>query len=252
MEYMHPNAAPFFLEGGENAVLLTHGFTGSAAHMRPIGQYLHAAGFTVRGISLPGHGTKLADMRNTTWQDWLNAELTAVQELKDRYRTVTVAGLSMGGCLSLIAAEQIQVDACISISAPMKTLQRFTWLAPAAALVKPEIMWKNGAANETTRLDPAYNIGYPGMVTARLTDLNHLMKQARKNLYSITCPLLAIQSHADESISPDSAQIILDGAGSAVKHMLWLDDVPHVCVISKEKDHIAQTMVEFLKESLGA
>ena len=57
MEYMHENVKPFFLPGDEHAVLLTHGFTGSAAHMRPLGDYLHAQGFTVRGILLPGHGT---------------------------------------------------------------------------------------------------------------------------------------------------------------------------------------------------
>ncbi|MBQ9197073.1 MAG: alpha/beta fold hydrolase [Clostridia bacterium] len=252
MEYMHQNAAPFFLEGGENAVLLTHGFTGSAGHMRPLGDCLNQAGFTVQGILLPGHGTSLADMRKSTWQDWLQAELTAVRKLKEKYRTVTVAGLSMGGCLSLIAAEQAQPDACVTISAPMKTQQRFTWAAPIAALVMPEIMWKNGAVNEKRRLDPEYNIGYAGMPTARVVDLNHLMKQARKNLYSVTCPLLSVQSHGDETISADSADIIQREAGSSVKQMLWLEEVPHVCTISVEKDRIAQVMIGFLKDALNA
>lgn len=250
MTYLHENAKPFFLKGGENAVLLTHGFTGSAGHMRPLGDYLNAQGFTVQGILLPGHGTSLADMRKTSWHDWLDAELTAVRELKEKYRTVTVAGLSMGGCLSLIAAEQMQVDACVPISAPMKTQQRFTWAAPIAALVMPEMMWKNGAVNEKARLDPEYNHGYAGMPTARVYDLNHLMKQARRNLYSLTCPLLTVQSHGDETISADSAQIIYDESGSAQKEMLWLDDVPHVCTISREKDHIGQVMSDFLKKVL--
>ena len=252
MNYMHPNAQPFFLPGGDDAVLLTHGFTGSAGHMRPLGDLLNAQGFTVRGILLPGHGTALADMRKTTWHDWLDAELTAVRELREKYRTVTVAGLSMGGCLSLIAAEQMPVDACITLSAPMKTLQKFTWLAPALALIKPEIMWQNGAVNDKRRLDPEYNIGYAGMPTARVADLNHLMNQARKNLYSVTCPLLAVQSHGDETISPDSAEIIINSAASQVKQTLWVEEVPHVCTISREKDHIGQTMAEFLKKSLNA
>lgn len=251
MEYMHQNAAPFFLEGGEDAVLLTHGFTGSCGHMRPLGDYLNARGFTVRGILLPGHGTDLEDMRKSTWQDWLNAELTAVRELKEKYRTVTVAGLSMGGCLSLIAAEQMPVDACITLSAPMKTQQKFTWAAPVAALFMKNIMWQNGAANDQRWLDPEYNIGYPGMPTARIVDLNHLMKQARKNLYSVTCPLLSVQSHGDETISADSADIIQQGASSKVKEMLWVEAVPHVCTISWEKDHIGQAMVDFLRKALN-
>lgn len=252
MQYMHPNAAPFFLEGGEDAVLLTHGFTGSAGHMRPLGDALNAQGYTVRGILLPGHGTSLADMRGSTWQDWLQAELTAVRELKEKYRTVTVAGLSMGGCLSLIAAEQMQVDACVTISAPMKTQQRFTWAAPVAALVMPEIKWQNGAVNDKERrLDPEYNIGYDGMPTKRVADLSHLMKQARKNLYSVTCPLLSVQSHGDETISADSAEIIQREAGAKVKELVWLEGVPHVCTISIEKDHIAQAMGDFLRKALN-
>ena len=153
----------------------------------------------------------------------------------------------MGGCLSLIAAEQTDVTACVSISAPMKTQQKFTWAAPIAALVKPEIMWQNGAVNDKTRLDPEYNVGYPGMPTARVYDLNRLMKQARRNLYSVNCPLLSIQSHADETISADSAQIIQNEAGTPDKKLVWLEGVPHVCTISREKDHIGQEMVDFLR-----
>lgn len=249
MEYMHENVKPFFLPGDEHAVLLTHGFTGSTAHMRPLGDYLHAQGFTVRGILLPGHGTSLRDMRSASWQQWLEAEMTAVRELKEKYRYVTVAGLSMGGCLSLIAAEQADVTACVSISAPMKTQQKFTWAAPIAALFMPEMMWKNGAVNEKTRLMPEYNIGYAGMPTARVADLSHLMKQARKNLYSLTCPLLSVQSHADETISADSADIIQQGAASKVKRMVWLEDVPHVCTISKEMEHIGREMADFLRKA---
>ena len=51
-----PLAQPFFFPEGEHAVLLMHGFTGSPAHMRKLGEALHARGFAVRGILLPGHG----------------------------------------------------------------------------------------------------------------------------------------------------------------------------------------------------
>ena len=32
---------PFHLKGDDHGVLLLHGFTGSAAHMRPLGELLH-------------------------------------------------------------------------------------------------------------------------------------------------------------------------------------------------------------------
>ncbi|MBQ2028269.1 MAG: alpha/beta fold hydrolase [Clostridia bacterium] len=248
MDLFHPNAAPFFMKGGEHAVLLTHGFTGSAGHMHPLGDILNAKGFTVQGILLPGHGTNLEDMRQRCWQEWLDAELTAVEALKKEYRYVSVAGLSMGGDLSLIAASRYPLTACVSISAPMKTKARFGWAARIAALVKPVAEWTNGAVTRTD-LIPEYNIGYTGMPVARVYDLRQLMKQARRGLGKITCPLLVIQSHADETISEDSAQIILDGAGTSVKKTLWLDGVPHVCTISTALDQIAEEMADFLKSA---
>ena len=52
-----PSTEPFHMDGGPTAVLLSHGFTGSPASIRPWGQYLHSQGFTVTCPLLPGHGT---------------------------------------------------------------------------------------------------------------------------------------------------------------------------------------------------
>ena len=48
MAYMHEYAKPFFFEGGEHAVLLTHGFTGTPATVRYLGERLRDAGFTAQ------------------------------------------------------------------------------------------------------------------------------------------------------------------------------------------------------------
>ncbi|MGV2435662.1 MAG UNVERIFIED_CONTAM: hypothetical protein LVT10_12975 [Anaerolineae bacterium] len=51
---------PFTLEGsGKTAALLVHGFPGSAAEMRPIGDILHAQGITARGVLLPASVRRL-------------------------------------------------------------------------------------------------------------------------------------------------------------------------------------------------
>lgn len=49
--------APFILTGGDDGILLIHGFTGSPAEMRPLGCYLHERGLTVSAPLLPDHGT---------------------------------------------------------------------------------------------------------------------------------------------------------------------------------------------------
>ena len=72
--YLDPLAAPFYLEGSNGeGVLLVHGFGGSAAHVRMLGDHLNANGYTVHGPLLEGHGTRLEDMETTGRSDWLES-----------------------------------------------------------------------------------------------------------------------------------------------------------------------------------
>ena len=73
------------------------------------------------------------------------------------------------------------------------------------------------------------------------------MARARKDLALIRCPVLAIQSHGDKTVTPDSPEIILNGVSSKIKAQLWLEDAPHVCTISPEYPKIVQGMAEFLR-----
>ena len=100
-EYLSPLAEPFDFPAGEHGVLLLHGFTGSPAHMRKLGEALSARGFAARDILLPGHGTRYEDMRGCTWQDWLLAARMAAREMRERYARFSVAGLSMGGYVAM-------------------------------------------------------------------------------------------------------------------------------------------------------
>ena len=246
-DFSLPEAQPFFLEGGEHAVLLMHGFTGSIAHMRPIGEALHAAGFTVKGINLPGHAQTLEAMSTTTWEDWLGAGREGVKELRAKYPAVSVMGLSMGGCISLILAEEGLVDAAVPVSAPMAAQNKLLPLAGVLYRLVPQISWGEGGGPKDHMLDPKYNLGYGGFPTRCGADLYKLIKMARTGLGKITCPLMVVQSHGDETITASSAGQIMDESASEVKKMLWLEEVPHVCTITKEAPHIAEEAVAFLK-----
>ena len=252
MDFMHPLAAPFFLSGGQHAVLLIHGFTGSPAHMRPLGEALNSAGFTVRGIALKGHGTTVQDMMNATWKDWLSEAQTACNELFSSYRFVSVAGLSMGGILSLILAAEHSgsthpLTACVPIEAPLGTTNRFRHFALVAAPFCPILQKHNDGSRDT--LDKTYDIDYDQIPTAKTHDLNVLIARARRSLSAISCPVLAVQSHMDKTVSQDSIDIILNNISSRTKAPLWLNNAPHVATISPEKNTIAEGMIRFLHEA---
>jgi len=242
------NAQPFFFKGGSHGVLLIHGFTGSISHMRPVGDALHEAGFTVQGINLPGHATRYQDMSKCTWDMWLNYVKEAVMKLKEQCEYVSVCGLSMGGVLTLLAAEQMEITSAIPVSAPMGIQNRLLNLSPYIWPFFPVTPFGNSPDRHLTH-DANYDYGYLAFPTKAAAHLVKLIKMARKNLFSITCPLMLVQSSGDGMITPESGKIILDGIKSEHKTALWLEEVPHVCTISKEKDHICQEIIKFLKEA---
>ena len=72
--------------------------------MRGLAEAFAAAGFSVELPRLPGHGTTVEDMMTTGWADWTAEAEAAYQRLAARTEQVVVAGLSMGGSLTLWTA----------------------------------------------------------------------------------------------------------------------------------------------------
>ena len=70
---------------------------------------------------------------------------------------------------------------------------------------------------------------------------------ARSNLFSIHCPILAVQGDADETIAKESADNILMGVSSEVRRKLWLKGGPHVCTLSPELPVIASAIDDLMQ-----
>jgi len=245
--FNHPHCEPFHFEGSEHGILLIHGFTGSVSHMRPLGEALRDKGYTARGINLPGHALDEQAMKASNWQQWLQAAKEAVLDMKETCQTVAVCGLSMGGLLALLIAEQMKPDACIAISAPMATKNRFISFAGLAAPFYPRMAWRSQGERHTG-LDSAYDYGYSGFPTKSVADLRRLIRLARQNLFAVNCPVLCVQSEADETVWAGSAEYIINNVASERCRKLWLKGVPHVCTISGALPVIAETIDGFLRE----
>lgn len=243
-----PNAQAFYLVGGDHAVLLLHGFTGSPGHMRPFGEALHRGGYTVFGICLPGHGTQFSDMRVCTAATYIEAVRSAVFLLKEQYKHVSVAGLSMGGVLSLIAAQQTPLTSVIALSTPIKTPNKLMPFAKIASPFKPVMYWPENDARDKL-LDQAYDYGYSAFPTGAAYQLHRLITLARKNLFAITCPLLVVQSRTDNAVSSDGLDMIMNRVSSKDKGVLWLDTAPHVVTLSSDLPQIADAALSFLGEA---
>ncbi|MDR0897009.1 MAG: alpha/beta fold hydrolase [Oscillospiraceae bacterium] len=244
-DFAHQNAQPFALEAGENAILLLHGFTGSPSHMRPIADACHRAGFSARGILLPGHGSTLDDMRKSNDAQWLDAAKTAYQEMKQRYKKVSVGGLSMGGLLSLLLAEAFDPAALILFAPAIRYASAINHLSPVAKYVLPVSPW-HPRAFEAGEFLYEYDHGYEGAPVSKVEDMTRLQRAARKGLSEITCPTLVIQSHHDESVHRTGPEIITRGVSARVKEIAWVDASSHVCTIGPDRAYVNERVIDFL------
>ena len=96
----------FVLEADEPqaGVLLLHGLSDSPYSLRAFGQRLHAEGYTVVWLRLPGHGTSPCALANVSWQDWTAAVQVAMQGLRGRLPPdvpILMGGYSNGGALTV-------------------------------------------------------------------------------------------------------------------------------------------------------
>jgi len=240
-------ARPFLLEGGAHGVLLIHGFGATPAMMRPLGEALYATRDadgrrpTVQGVLLPGHGTRIQDMRSHGgYAPWLNAAIGAFDALAARCDRASVIGHSMGGVLALLLAQQRPVHAVIPIAAPMRLRRPAARLAPLIGWAVPYTMEKGAPAEDC-------DLGYAGTPVCRVGDLLRLMRQAERNLSLIRCPILVVQPANDQTVRPASANIIYDGVSSQRKELLWLERSGHGCVIELEQRGIFGRCAEFLQ-----
>ncbi|AGB40735.1 esterase/lipase [Halobacteroides halobius DSM 5150] len=241
MKYLDQLAKPFFWEAGNKACLIIHGFTGTPAHMRQLGEFLYQKGdYTVSGILLPGHGTSMEDMEESTWRDWLQAAREEYERLDQAYDQVYVMGLSMGGALTLLLAEEYNVDKIIPIAAPIKIFDKKAYLAPILKYFKRFEHWEESEEKDK------YDIGYLGMPVKSIQDLLKLMRLAKQDLGQIDSPALIVQSYQDETVKPISAKLIYDGIMSLDKEIMWLERSGHVCTLGPEKDQIHKKILNFL------
>ncbi|HZZ97067.1 MAG TPA: alpha/beta fold hydrolase, partial [Jatrophihabitantaceae bacterium] len=131
-----PDEQPFAYDGGPVGVLLSHGFTGTPASMRPWADHLASAGYTVRLPLLPGHGGTWQQTNQSRWPQWYAVIEAAFDELAGRCDTVFAAGLSMGGTLvTRLAEHKGAAVAGLVLVNPALGTQRFD------AKLAPYIAW---------------------------------------------------------------------------------------------------------------
>lgn len=235
---------PFTFEAGPRAVLLLHGFTGHSADVRMLGRFLQKKGYTSHAPIYRGHGVAPEELIRTTPADWWEDTLAAYNHLRNLgYDEIAVAGLSLGGALSLKLANCEKVKAVIPMCTPMffdnevQLTEGFHFFArqykqfeqKTEAVIEQEMQVMIEASKPMFEKVGSFIAGVSEMVDM------------------VYAPTFVVQARHDQMINPESAKFIYEQIATDNKSLKWYEKSGHVITTDIEKDQLHEDIYAFLE-----
>lgn len=227
--------SPFLLQPAQPrrlGVVLVHGFLASPAEVRAFGDKLCAAGYTVLGVRLKGHGTSPWDLREQSWQDWLGAVKRGSDIIGALAQRYVMVGFSTGGSLSLIeaAAGAPALAGTVAVSSPLKFRNKNLRFVPLMHGANRIVSWLSsyeGVMPFRPNESEHPQINYRNIPLRALYELTKVVAQLKKVLAAIRCPVCVIQGDGDSVVDPQSATLIYDKIVSATRELHWVPSQRH-------------------------
>lgn len=240
-----PGAEPFQADGGDVAVLLVHGFTGTPHALRDWAEHHAAAGLTVRLPRLPGHGTSWQELNRTRWPDWYATAERELLGLTAAGRQVVVAGLSMGGALSLRLAQEHPdlVRGLVLVNPAVLVEDRRLAMLPVLRHLVPSFP---AVGNDIRRQGPA-ELAYDRTPLHAAWSVLQLLSLVRADLPRVTAPLLVLHSPQDHVVPPSSTAAVLAGVSSVDVEDVVLADSYHVATLDHDAPTIRERSLRFVE-----
>ena len=235
---------PFTFEGGARAVLLLHGFTGNSADVRMLGRYLEKRGYTSHAPHMKGHGVQPEELFEANPEDWWKDVVAGYEHLRALgYDEIAVAGLSLGGVLSLKIGYTYSVKGIVPMCAPMKIRGEEIMYEGVMRYARKfkEFEGKKGQTIE----DELAAIGETPRETIQA--LQKLIKEVRNNIDMIYTPTFVVQARHDQMIDPVSAEIIYQEVETHEKDLKWYEHSGHVITLDSEKEKLHEDVYHFLE-----
>lgn len=249
-------ARAFALGSGPFGCLLLHGFTGTPAEMRPIGERLASKRFVVRAPLLPGHGTRVEDLARTGWSDWYGAAEAEWDALRSVAPRCVIAGLSMGGLLALhLAHERPREVVAVAALAPalelanQRSAEVSRWVRSLPRLGRRfEIVPKKSSLNGAERRTPAYD----EIPLRSLASMLDLQRRVRAELAEIRTPVLLAEGGRDETVASHAVAAIEGALASARKTRLVFPQSGHILTEDVEREALLDAIERFFLTELDA
>lgn len=231
--------------------LVVHGFTGNPGSMRGLAEAFAAAGFHVEMPRLPGHGTTIDDMLTTAWDDWFGEAEAALSRLAARSSRLVVAGLSMGGSITLrLGAAHPELHGLVCVN-PATQPQAPEVVAMLEAMLVEGTEVMPGIGSDIADPD-AHESAYEGTPLRPLLSLvNDGLAPLGSLLGGIRIPLLLLSSPNDHVVEPAQSDYLVEHYGGPLERVS-LERSYHVATQDYDKELIFERSVEFARRVTGA
>lgn len=248
----------------ERAVLLLHGLTGTPLELRWVARDFAKANYDVYFPILPGHCSSLEDLKKTKWEELYEFAKNFYLDLKAKYNQVFVAGLCVGGMLSLVLGMEFpDIDGVGSWAPAMDidgwAIPWYRFLLPLGLYtpLKYIYYWKEkepfGIKNEAMRRkimqmmksEKNEAMAYDKIPAPTIVELKRMAKYIKKHINLLKAPFILIHSKEDDLSSIKGARFIYEKAPSQVKKFVELSNSYHIVTMDNEKDIVSSETIKF-------
>jgi alpha-beta hydrolase superfamily lysophospholipase len=245
--------------------LLIHGLTDSPYSMKALAESLHARGFEVTVLRLPGHGTLPSMMTEMSTRDWTAAVRIAARDVAARAaagQRFYIGGYSTGGTLSLHYALDTLEDKSLRRPDHVLLVSPAIELTPVAALASiidffsivpvpllEKVRWQEITAEYDPYKFNSFPVNASRQVNRATRALHRSLASARESgRLAQMPPVVTWQSVVDSTVGSagvaDRLYANLDGAG----HRLVLFDVNREKQLASVQRPQAGAMIERLAQ----
>lgn len=239
---------PLYLEGGKEAVLVLHGYTGITEELYFFAHRLHTAGFTVSLPRLPGHGTNGSDFLTTRAEDWYRKALDTYLDLKVRFQTVHWVGLSMGALLAILGMAQFRSGKLVLAAPALQVFDRRLFLTPLLRLWVPRMAKKDylfeGPSEHAPIAEAYWKYNWP----IQAAELYKLQRYAIRHLSRLSAKTLVLLGGKDNTVPPTVLELIKKRALHSDVASLTFSESGHVVLNDVEREQTADAVIAWLSE----
>ena len=244
--------------------IIIPGLNGSGLELGQLPRFLEAAG---HDVLIPEINGFLFGQPASNFNTWASQLHQIIDEKKEIYEVINLAGISMGSTLALLIASQRTDIASLVLMSPV--LKYDGWSVP---FYRPllDLFYFFGVRNweyserepfgvknidlrrrisEKFKTSKVSEVGAASISARHLHEAKGLMAKAKDSSLNVSSRLLVIQSVEDDTCSIWSAKKILERVKSEFRRTIWLGNSYHIITIDNEREIVLNEVLNFISHS---